>query len=73
MDYLNNIDLDSVKIIIERHPEKVLEQSIRGMLPKTKLGNAMYRKLFVYKGAEHPHQAQKPEVYKIEQKEVGNE
>lgn len=43
------------------------------MLPKTKLGDAMYRKLYVYQGAEHPHQAQKPEVYEIKQKEVGDE
>ena len=42
------------------HPERILETAIRGMLPKNRLGRAMYRKLHVYAGAEHPHGAQKP-------------
>lgn len=42
------------------HPTKMLEQAIAGMLPKTKLGKQMYRKLKVYAGDKHPHQAQKP-------------
>ena len=42
------------------HPTKILEQAIAGMLPKTKLGKQMYRKLKVYAGPKHPHQAQKP-------------
>ncbi|MBF0444779.1 MAG: 50S ribosomal protein L13 [Magnetococcales bacterium] len=42
------------------HPERVVENAIRGMLPKTKLGRDMYRKLKVYKGAEHPHAGQNP-------------
>ncbi len=42
------------------HPERILENAIRGMLPKNRLGRAMYRKLHVYAGAEHPHAAQKP-------------
>jgi large subunit ribosomal protein L13 len=41
-------------------PTRMLEEAIRGMLPKTKLGNQMYRKLKVYAGDKHPHQAQKP-------------
>ncbi len=44
------------------HPERILEHAIKGMLPKTKLGRAMYRKLYVYAGAEHPHKAQRPET-----------
>jgi len=51
--------------MLELQPQKVLEESIRGMLPKTKLGDDMYRKLYVYVGPEHPHQAQKPEVYHL--------
>ena len=51
--------------MLELQPQKVLEKSIRGMLPKNKLGEDMYRKLYVYAGAEHPHQAQKPEVYTL--------
>ena len=43
-----------------RRPTKMLEQAIAGMLPKTKLGKQMYRKLKVYAGDKHPHQAQKP-------------
>ena len=41
-------------------PERILENAIRGMLPKNRLGRAMYRKLHVYAGAEHPHAAQQP-------------
>ena len=41
-------------------PERILEHAIKGMLPHTKLGSAMFRKLHVFAGAEHPHQAQKP-------------
>jgi len=51
--------------MLELQPQKVLEASIRGMLPKTRLGDDMYRKLYVYVGPEHPHQAQKPEVYNL--------
>jgi len=44
-----------------RHPERVLEQAVKRMLPQTKLGARMYRKLKVYGRADHPHQAQQPE------------
>lgn len=47
--------------MLKRQPVKVLEHAIRGMLPKNKLGDQMYRKLKVYAGPEHPHTAQKPE------------
>ena len=42
------------------HPERIIETAVRGMLPKNRLGRAMYRKLHVYAGTEHPHGAQKP-------------
>jgi len=45
----------------DRRPERLIEAAVKGMLPKNKLGNAMFLKLFVYPGAEHPHAAQKPE------------
>ena len=45
------------------HPERILEHAVKGMLPKTKLGRAMYRKLHVYPGAEHPHAAQQPQEF----------
>jgi large subunit ribosomal protein L13 len=44
----------------KRQPVRLVEEAIRGMLPKTKMGDAMYRKLKVYAGAEHPHAAQQP-------------
>ncbi len=52
----------------ETRPERMLELAISGMLPKTKLGKQMYRKLNVYAGDNHPHQAQKPVLMKISEK-----
>ena len=52
--------------MLKRQPAKMVEKAIRGMLPKTKLGDQMYRKLNVYAGAEHPHMAQKPEELKLD-------
>ena len=49
----------------QQHPERLVETAIRGMLPKTKLGRAMYRKLSVYNGPNHPHTAQKPKIYEV--------
>lgn len=49
----------------DRKPVKLLELSIKGMLPKGPLGSQMYRKLNVYAGNEHPHEAQQPEVYEL--------
>jgi large subunit ribosomal protein L13 len=46
---------------LKEHPERILESAIRGMLPKTKIGRAMGKKLKVYAGADHPHQAQQPQ------------
>lgn len=43
-----------------KFPERIIERGVRGMLPRTKLGNAMIKKMFVYKGTNHPHAAQKP-------------
>ena len=53
------------KDVLEKHPEKIIESAVKGMLPKSKLGRQMFRKLFVYAEAEHPHAAQKPEPYKF--------
>lgn len=44
-------------------PEKVIENAVQGMLPKNRLGRAMFKKLYVYTGIEHPHTAQKPEAF----------
>lgn len=51
--------------VLKSHPERVLEMSIRGMLPKGRLGRAIFRNLYVYKGTEHPHAGQKPKEIKI--------
>ena len=51
--------------LLARRPEKILEEAIKGMLPKSKLGRQMATKLKVYKGAEHPHHAQQPEVMEL--------
>ncbi len=50
----------SIETLMEKHPERVVTQAVHGMLPKTKLGRAMIRKLKVYAGADHPHAAQQP-------------
>ena len=63
--YPGGLKSRTAKRMLELQPQKVLEKSIRGMLPKNRLGEDMYRKLYVYAGSEHPHQAQKPEVYTL--------
>jgi large subunit ribosomal protein L13 len=55
----------SVKEQFERHPERVIELAVRGMLPKNKLGRAMGKKLKVYADSEHPHTAQRPQPLEI--------
>jgi len=58
--YIGN--LKSVKLgrLLETHPERVIQTAVKGMLPKNPLGRAMFKKLHVYAGPEHPHQAQQP-------------
>lgn len=46
--------------LLNKHPERVLENAIRGMLPKNRLGRAIFKNLYVYVGSEHPHEAQQP-------------
>jgi large subunit ribosomal protein L13 len=53
--------------LLEKHPRKAVEKAVRGMLPHNTLGRAMLRKLKVYAGPEHPHQAQRPQPYEISQ------
>ena len=49
----------------KRQPVRLMEEAVRGMLPKTKMGDAMYRKLKVYAGADHPHAAQQPQKIEV--------
>jgi len=51
----------SLRRTLETHPERALEAAVKGMLPRNRLGRAMFKKLKVYAGNEHPHSAQKPE------------
>jgi large subunit ribosomal protein L13 len=58
--YEGGLREERAKIVREKDPVRLIEEAVRGMLPKTKLGNAMARKLKVYARADHPHAAQKP-------------
>ena len=58
--YVGNIKSINLKNLLASHPERAIEIAVKGMLPKNPLGRAMYRKLKVYKGSEHPHAAQQP-------------
>ncbi len=58
----------TVKDMFEKKPEQIIETAVKGMLPKTKLGKAMAKKLKVYADAEHRHSAQAPETVEIETK-----
>lgn len=53
------------KNLLAERPERVVEIAVKGMLPKNRLGRAMYKKLFVYAGTEHPHEAQQPQEFKF--------
>lgn len=59
-EYPGGLTSVMLKDMIAKHPERALEIAVKGMLPKNKLGHAMFRKLHVYAGDTHPHSAQKP-------------
>ena len=63
--YVGNLKTTNLKDLLATHPERVIEIGVKGMLPKNPLGRAMFRKLKVYKGAEHPHSAQQPQVLEV--------
>ena len=63
--YVGNLKSESLGQALQRHPERVIETAVKGMLPKNPLGRAMYRKLKVYKGPDHPHASQQPQVLDI--------
>lgn len=64
-EYVGGMKETNLKAMLEKKPEKVIELAVKGMLPKGPLGRKMYKKLFVYAGAEHPHAAQQPEELKF--------
>ena len=61
-DYVGGMKETTLKEMMEKKPERVIELAVKGMLPKGPLGRQMYTKLHVYAGPEHEHAAQKPEV-----------
>ncbi|MGB5293135.1 MAG: 50S ribosomal protein L13 [Lysobacterales bacterium] len=58
--YIGNLKSINLGKLLEQHPERVLQKAVKGMLPRNPLGRAMFRKLHVYAGPEHPHEAQQP-------------
>ena len=63
--YIGNLKSENLETMLEKYPERVLMKSVRGMLPKSKLGNAMIKKLRVFAGPEHTHIAQQPEPLEL--------
>ena len=63
--YLGGMKSESIEERRAKHPERLVEEAVRGMLPKTRLGRAMFLKLKVYADAAHPHQAQKPKALAV--------
>lgn len=63
--YVGGLRERTAKEMIERYPVEMVERAVKGMLPHNRLGRQMYKKLFVYAGSEHKHEAQKPEVLEM--------
>jgi large subunit ribosomal protein L13 len=61
--YPGGAKMETLRQALERHPERVIERAVRGMLPRNRLGDDMMGRLKVYAGPTHPHQAQKPEPW----------
>lgn len=64
--YIGGTTFTTAERMLSDKPERMVELAIKGMLPKNRLGRQMYRKLNVYRGEEHPHAAQKPEVLELD-------
>lgn len=63
--YPGGLTTTTAKVMNDTHPERLVEFAVKGMLPKGRLGRQMYKKLYVYAGNEHPHAAQKPQVFEL--------
>lgn len=61
-EYVGSLKETTLREMLNKHPERVIESAVKGMLPKGPLGREMYTKLHVYAGLDHKHEAQKPEV-----------
>ena len=64
-DYVGGMKETDLKTMLAKKPERVIELAVKGMLPKGPIGRSMIKKLFVYAGPEHKHQAQKPEALSL--------
>jgi large subunit ribosomal protein L13 len=60
--YIGNLKEQNLETLLAEHPERAIERAVKGMLPRNPLGRAVYRKLKVYAGDQHPHEAQQPKV-----------
>jgi len=63
--YIGNLKSVNLQKTLDTHPERAIQTAVKGMLPKNPLGRAMYKKLHVYAGPEHPHQAQQPTALEL--------
>ncbi len=59
------LKVETAREMLEKYPERVIKRAVWGMLPKNRLGRKLFRKLKVYAGPEHPHEAQKPKTYTV--------
>jgi large subunit ribosomal protein L13 len=64
-NYPGGLKEESLETLLARKPELVIERAVKGMLPRNRIGRAMLKKLKVYSGTEHPHQAQQPATYEL--------
>ncbi|TMB57952.1 MAG: 50S ribosomal protein L13 [Chloroflexi bacterium] len=64
-NYPGGLKEETLQALMARKPEIVIERAVKGMLPRNRLGRAMFKKLKVYAGADHPHQAQQPAVAEL--------
>ena len=65
-DHIGGIKSIALEKLLSEHPERAIEFAVKGMLPKNPLGRRMFRKLHVFAGSEHPHQAQQPKPLKLQ-------
>ncbi|MDY6942830.1 MAG: 50S ribosomal protein L13 [Pseudomonadota bacterium] len=64
--YIGNMKSINLEKLLETHPDRAITTAVKGMMPKNRLGRAMLKKLRVYNGADHPHEAQQPQALEIE-------
>ena len=68
--YPGGLRAETLSEVREKHPDRIVEVAVKGMLPKNRLGRQMARKLKVYAGPDHPHQSQKPQPLEITNRKV---